>query len=121
MGASFATAGHYELEENFEMASYLGEEVRRTRRGLVTRSDEGITSFIPWTSMEEGIITPADSIILRRRGKPYGIVLTHKDSPLPVPIIRCYTKLHRRMQYIARFALIVSSAALGAAWLALAN
>ncbi len=121
LGASAATTGHYELEENFEMAAYVGEEVRRTRRGLVARSEEGFTSFIPWAAMEEGTITAADSVFLRLRGKPYGIVLTHKDTPLPVPIIRRYTKIHRWMRHIARFALIVSSAALGAVWLALAN
>lgn len=115
-GASCAAMGHSELEENFSMASYMGEELRRTRRGIIIRDEEGITSFIPWSAFEEGIITAADSVFLRQRGNQAGIALAQESGYMPIPIARRYTKRHRWLRRIGRFALILVAAALGLIW-----
>lgn len=121
MGASFATSSHYSLEEDFSMASYVGEEVRRTGRGVITRTSEGITFYIPWKDMEEATITDAESVFLKMRGELCGLVLTTLDGHLPVQIAHRYTKIHRWMRNIGRLALVFASTIAGLVWYAVWN
>ena len=121
LGSSFATASHYELEEDFLMETYVGDEARRSRRGIVTRTDEGITIFIPWEDMEDATITAADSVFLKMRGEGVGLVLTNLDGQMPVRIARRYTRIHRWICNIGRFALVFASTIAGMLWHTLWN
>lgn len=121
LGSSFATASHYELEEEFLMATYVGDEVRRSRRGIVTRTDEGITIFISWEDMEEAFITAADSVFLKIRGEQHGFVLTERTGYMPVRITRRDTKIHRWLRWTGRLVVVFAALIAGFLWHALWN
>ena len=119
LGSAAATASHYDLEENFLSETYVGDEVRRTRRGIITRTVSGVTFYIPWDDMEDATITAADSVFLKMRGEPVGLVLTNLDGQMPMRISRRYTRIHRWMCNTGRVALVFASAIAGLLWYAL--
>lgn len=121
-GASCATSGRYEPEEDFCCENYLGGEVRRSRRGIIIRTEEGSsTYFIPWTAFDEGTATSRDSVFLRLKGEQRGFVLAYSSGYMPIPITRRFTRFHRRILNLGRFALILAAMAAGMLWCALWN
>ena len=121
IGASIATMGHHDLEEDFCRENYVGHELRRTRRGIIVRSEDGFTCFIPWAAMEEGIVTSAQSVFLRMRGEQAGLVLSQSDGFMPIPIVQRYATCNRRMRNIARIILVLAAAVAGLIWCSLWN
>lgn len=115
-GASLATVGHYNLEEDFCTDCYLGDEVRRTKRGVITRTENGITSFIPWAILEEAIATDSDCVFLRAQGEKHGITLSQSGRYQPVPITRRYRKIHRLTRNLGRLLFVFLAAAASALW-----
>lgn len=120
-GSACATASHYDLEEDFLSTSYVGDEVRRTRSGIITRTDGGLTFYIPWDDMDDATITALDSVFLKMRGERVGLVLTNLDGQMPVRIARRYTRIHRWICNIGRLALVFASAIAGFLWHTLWN
>lgn len=121
-GASCATSGRHEPEEEFCCENYLGGEVHRTRRGIVIRSEEGSTTyFIPWTAIDEGTASSRGSVFLRMKGEQICLVLACDSGYIPIPITRRFTKWHRRIHNLGRFALILAAMAAGMLWYTLWN
>ena len=118
LGSSAATACHCDLEEDFLSENYVGDEVRRTRRGIITRTDGGLTFYIPWDDMDDATITASDSVFLKMRGERIGLVLTNLDGQMPVRIARRYTRIHRWICNIGRVVLVFASAIAGFLWYA---
>ena len=119
LGSSAATACHCDLEDDFLSENYVGDEVRRTRRGIITRTVSGVTFYIPWDDMEAATITALDSVFLKMRGERVGLVLKNLDGQMPVRIARRYTRIHRWICNIGRVALVFASAIAGLLWYAL--
>lgn len=103
------------------METYVGDEIRRSRRGLITRTGEGITIFISWEDMEEAIITAADSVFLTIRGERHGLVLTERTGYMTVRISRRYTKIHGRLRWAGRLVVVFATLITGFLWHALWN
>lgn len=105
-----------ELKESFCQASYFGEELRRSKRGIIIRMNgSGITSFLPWSSMEECIGLPEKEVFLRLKGREDGICCCGHGVPLPVTRrYRWWQRLRGNIWW--QSGLILLSSLLGIIW-----
>ena len=70
--------------------NYMGEETRRSKRGVSIRMSRGIRCFIPWACMAEATAMRTDCTFLCLKESQDGICLNGQDNSLPIPITRRY-------------------------------
>ena len=70
--------------------NYMGEETRRSKRGVSIRMSRGIRCFIPWDCMAEATAMQATYTFLRLKESKDGICLNGQDNSLPIPITHHY-------------------------------
>ena len=114
LAAAVAVSGFSELDDDFCMEYYMGEELRRTKRGIIVRMNGGITCFLPWSSMGECIRLTEETVFLRLNGTHDGIICRGQEVPLPVT--RHYSRWHRRGRMIICVGLVLLSFVLGVVW-----
>ncbi len=79
-----------EIEDRFCTENYMGEETRRSKRGVSIRMSRGIRCFIPWACMAEATAMRTDCTFLCLKESQDGICLNGQDNALPIPITRHY-------------------------------
>ena len=79
-----------EIEDRFCTENYMGEETRRSKRGVSIRMSRGIRCFFPWACMAEATAMRTDCTFLCLKESQDGICLNGQDNALPIPITRHY-------------------------------
>ncbi len=114
LAAAVAVSGVSELDDDFCMEYYMGEELRRTKRGIIVRMNGGITCFLPWSSMGECIRLTEETVFLRLNGTHDGIICRGQEVPLPVT--RHYGRWQRWSRRCISVGLALLSLVLGVVW-----
>lgn len=116
LGVTMGISWLSETEDRFCTESYMGEETRRSKRGVSIRMSSGIRCFIPWACMAEATAMQATCTFLRLKESQDGICLNGQDNSLPIPITRHYLNTRSWIRMAARIMSLLVSAAAGIIW-----
>ena len=115
-GACMGLSWFSEIEDQFCTENYMGEETRRSKRGVSIRMSRGIRCFIPWDCMAEATAMQATCTFLRLKESKDGICLNGQDNSLPIPITHHYLNTRSWLRMTARVMSLLVSVAAGIVW-----
>lgn len=80
--------GPYNFLDEFEVDTFIGNEQRRTRRGIHVKAPTGWRYFLPWSHISECLSVNNQIYFLKLRGSPKGICISSADRPIPISVSR---------------------------------
>ena len=119
---SFALAGSIgsmtltDFEDDWGTETYMGEEIRRSKRGVSLCMNGGARCFIPWSSLTEGTQLEDQHAFLQLQGSTFGIILAATNGSIPIPLTRLFLKRHRLVRKLGRLAITFLFLAAGVLW-----
>ena len=105
-----------EIEDRFCTENYMGEETRRSKRGVSIRMSRGIRCFIPWACMAEATAMRTDCTFLCLKESQDGICLNGQDNALPIPITRHYLNSPSWLRMTVGVVCVLVAAIAGIIW-----
>ncbi|MEE1265775.1 MAG: hypothetical protein UHH87_05760 [Akkermansia sp.] len=105
-----------EIEDRFCTENYMGEETRRSKRGVSIRMSRGIRCFIPWACMAEATAMLTDCTFLCLKESQDGICLNGQDNSLPIPITRRYLNSRSWIRMTVGVVCVLVAAIAGIIW-----
>ena len=116
LGVSMGLSWLSEIEDRFCTENYMGEETRRSKRGVSIRMSRGIRCFIPWACMAEATAMLTDCTFLRLKESQDGICLNGQDNALPIPITRRYLNSRSWIRMTVGVVCVLVAAIAGIIW-----
>lgn len=116
LGVTMGISWLSEIEDRFCTENYMGEETRRSKRGVSIRMSRGIRCFIPWACMAEATAMRTDCTFLCLKESQDGICLNGQDNALPIPITRRYLNSPSWLRMAAGVACLLVAAIAGIVW-----
>lgn len=116
LGVSMGLSWLSEIEDRFCTENYMGEETRRSKRGVIIRMSRGIRCFIPWACMAEATAMRTDCTFLCLKESQDGICLNGQDNALPIPITRHYLNSPSWLRMTVGVVCVLVAAIAGFVW-----
>ncbi len=116
MAALLVLFGHSDFRDEYDAATFLGSESRRTRRGLHVQGLSGWHYFHPWAGISECLELDTQEFFLKLYGGPMGINIGSEGKVLPLPIARRVKVKYRRWRTLLNYGLCFLFMLLGLVW-----
>lgn len=116
LGVTMGLSWLSEIEDRFCTENYMGEETRRSKRGVSIRMSRGIRCFIPWACMAEATAMRTDCTFLCLKESQDGICLNGQDNALPIPITRRYLNSPSWLRMTVGVVCVLVAAIAGIIW-----
>ena len=116
LGVTMGLSWLSEIEDRFCTENYMGEETRRSKRGVSIRMSHGIRCFFPWACMAEATAMRTDCTFLCLKESQDGICLNGQDNALPIPITRRYLNSRSWIRMTVGVVCVLVAAIAGIIW-----
>ena len=116
MAALLVLFGHSDFRDEYDAATFLGSESRRTRRGLHIQGLSGWHYFQPWAGISECLQLDTQEYFLLLYDSSAGINIESEGKVLPLPIARSVKVKPRRWRTLLNYGLCFLFVLLGLAW-----
>lgn len=116
MAALFVLFGHSDFRDEYDVDTWLGSELRHTRRGLHIQGPSGWLYFQPWTGISECLELDTQEYFLKLYNSSKGINIGSEGKILPFSVARRVKVKPRRWRTVLNYTLCVLFVLLGLAW-----
>ena len=114
--ALFVLFGHDDFRDEYDADTFLGSELRHTRRGLHIQGLSGWHYFQPWAGISECLELDTQEYFLKLYDSAKGINIGRMGKILPFPVDRRIKVKPRRWRTILNYGLCTLIVLLGLAW-----